>query len=89
MNQSLTCPALAGRVAHFQENWEMLTDDWWVLQTVAGYQPELSETPCQTSYPHPMMVSKEEQAQITTEVAGLLAKWAIQETQLLPESFVS
>ena len=67
----------------------MLTDDLWVLQTVAGYQLELSETPCQTSYPHPMRCSKEEQAQITTEVAELLAKGAIQETQLLPESFVS
>ena len=89
MNQLLTCLALAGRVAHFQENWEMLTNDQWVLQIVAGYQIELSKTPCQTSYPHPMMGSKEEQAQITTEVAGLLAKGAIQKTHLLPESVVS
>ena len=36
-----------------------------------------------------MMGSKEEQAQITTEVAELLRESAIQETQLLPKSFVS
>ena len=58
--------------------------------TNRGWLPARTvETPCQTSYPHPMMVSKEEQAQITIEVVGLLAKGAIQETQLLPESFVS
>ena len=89
MNQLIACPAIAGRLAHFQCNWEILTQDQWVLQTVAGYQLELLAIPHQTTYPHPMNGSKEEQAQITREVAELLLKGAIQEAQLLPESFVS
>ena len=89
MNQSIACPPIAGRLAHFQCNWEILAQDQWVLQTVAGYQLELLAIPHQTTYPHPMNGSKEEQAQITREVAELLSKGAIQEAQLLPESFVS
>ena len=69
---------------------EMLTQDQWVLlTTVAGYQLELVTTPHQTTYPHPMNGSKEEQAQVTREVTELPSKGAIQETQLLAESFVS
>ena len=56
---------------------------------MANYQLELLGTPCQTSYSYLIMGSKEKQAQIITEVAKLLGKSAIQETQLLPKSFVS
>ena len=40
MELSIKCPALAGRVAHFLANREVLTQDQWVLQTVADYQLE-------------------------------------------------
>ena len=36
MNLSITCQRLAGRVAYFLPNWEVLTQDQWVLQTMAG-----------------------------------------------------
>ena len=45
MSLSITCPKLAGRVTYFLPNWEVLTQDQWVLQTVAGYQLELTEVP--------------------------------------------
>ena len=90
MHESVNCmPSCSGKgLAHFLSYWEILTQDQWVLQAMAGYQLELLTTPYQTTYPHPMNGSKE-QAQITREVAELLSKGTIQETQLLPESFVS
>ena len=51
MNLSITCIRLAGRVAYFLSNWEVLTQDQWVLQTVAGYHLELTEAPTQERVP--------------------------------------
>ena len=89
MNLSMLCQRLAGRVAHFLPNWEVLTQDQWVLQTVAGYQLELTTTPYQTHVPHQIRCSPENKVQITTEVQELLDKGAILETQLTPQNFVS
>jgi len=54
---------------------------------MAGYQLEFLVTPQQSNYPNPIVGPQEEQ--ITSEVAEFLSKKAIQETQLLPECFVS
>ena len=89
MNLSITCPRLAGRVAYFLPNWKVLTQDQWVLQTVAGYQLELTTTPYQVHVPQQIKCSLESKAQITTEVLELLAKGAIVETQLTQQNFVS
>ena len=89
MDKSIECPALAGRVAHFQTNWELLTQDKWVLQTVAGYQLELLGVPYQARHPPPTRVSLENQAQISAEVSELLSKGAITETRVSTDQFVS
>ena len=89
MNLSISCQRLAGQVAHFLPNWEVLTQDQWVLQTVAGYQLELTTTPYQAHVPHQIRCSPENKVQITTEVQELLDKGAILETQLTPQNFVS
>ena len=34
MNLLISCQKLAGRVSHFLPNWEVLTQDQWVVQTV-------------------------------------------------------
>ena len=88
MNLSISCQRLAGRVAHFLPNWEVLTQDQWVLQTVAGYQLELTTTPYQAHVPHQIRCSPENKVQITTEVQELLDKGVILETQLTPQNFV-
>ena len=85
----MECPALVGRVAHFQTNWELLTQDKWVLQTVAGYQLELLGVPYQTRHPPPTRASFENQAQISAEVSELLSKDAITETRVSTDQFVS
>ena len=89
MNLSISCQRLAGRVAHFLANWKLLTQDQWVLQTVAGYQLKLTTTPYQPHVPHQIWCSPENKVQITTKVQELLDKGAILETHLTPQSFVS
>ena len=69
--------SLGWMVAHFQTNWEVLTQDRWVLQIVAGYQLELLGVPYQARHPPQMRVSSENQAQISAEVSELLFKGAI------------
>ena len=66
MNLSIACPKLAGRVAYFLPNWEVLTQDQWVLQTVAGYYLELTEAPVQNRVPHQIRCSPEGKSQITS-----------------------
>jgi len=89
MNLSIECPKLAGRVAYFLPNWEMLTQDQWVLQTVAGYHLELISTSHPTRVPQQIHCSPESKTQIPTEVLELLKKWAIVDTQDTPQNFVS
>ena len=72
---------LVGRVSHYLPNWEVLTQDQWVLQTVAGYHLDLLSTRFQTHMPHQMQTTNENAIFITTEVAELISKGAIVETQ--------
>ena len=89
MNLSIKCPKLAGHVAHFIQNWEVLTEDHWVIQTVAGYQLDLTSTPHQLRVPPEVKTSEEKAALVTLEVTELLEKGAIVETNLSADSFVS
>ena len=89
MNLLISCPNLAGRVSHFLPNWEVLTQDQWVLQTVAGYQLDLISAPCQTHLLNQIQTTKMNATLITAEVAELLSKGAIRETQPSPENYVS
>ena len=89
MDKSIECPALAGRIAHFQTNWKLLTQDKWVLQTMAGYQLELVGVSYQATHPPPTRISLENQAQISAEVSELLSKGAITETRVSTDQFVS
>ena len=69
-------PILAGRLLFFYQNWEKLTQDPWVLETVKGFRITFSQTPFQSAEPS-MRVSKEEEAYIEGEVQSLLRKGAI------------
>ena len=53
------CPA--GRLAHFQKNWALITRDRWVLDTVKGYHIELHTTPHQTRRPNPPQMSQSQE----------------------------
>ena len=89
MNLSISCTRLAGRIAHFLQNWEVLTQDQCVLQTVGGYQLDLLRTPHQDQIPNQIKTTQENLSLVTLEVVELLSKGAIVETQLSPHSLYS
>jgi len=70
-------PVLAGRVAHYLNNWAQLTMDPWILKTVKGYHIEWLRTPFQV---HPVITpvsSPEDFQAIQAEVQSLLLKQAV------------
>ena len=72
INLSIKCPRLAGRVAYFLQNCEVLTQDQWVLQTVAGYHLELTEATIQERVPHQIRCSPESKSQDILRGSGAL-----------------
>ena len=88
MDLKINCPELAGRLAQYIHNWEQLTEDRWVLQTVSGYQLELAQRPWQIKPMPEIQCSAEEWVKILEEIKELLSKGAIKETTLRAESFV-
>ena len=80
----------AGRLAHFVSNWEVITKDQWVLQTVRGYNIEFHTKPLQAHKPHPPKFNQEQDQLMKQEVETLLTKGAIEEVESTPaESFHS
>ena len=74
MNLLIKCTSVAGRVSHFLPNWEVLTQDQWVLHTVAGYQLDLISAPYQSHMPQQIQTTTENATYITAEVAELVSK---------------
>ena len=50
--QKLPAAPPTGRIALVKENWEMITQDPWVLLNSMGHELELLSNPVQTKVPH-------------------------------------
>ena len=85
----IECQSLTRRVLYHQQNWKVLTQDNWVLQTVQGYLIDFVLTPHQSHQPPPIALSQDKHALVTQEVQELLIKGAIVETIPSPVNFVS
>ena len=70
--------AVAGRISHFLSNWEVITQDQWILQAAQGVEIEFLDTPHQCCKPHPPYLSQEDMALVREETAVMLKKGAIQ-----------
>jgi len=70
---------LAGRLMHHLQNWQVITQDRWVLNTVQGYQIELISKPWQVSVPTPPHLSTEQLQLINKEVAEMVQKGAVEQ----------
>ena len=68
---------LAGRIAHFIRNWEVVTSDAWVLNAVKGYELDLSATPYQCLRPKELTFGEDELATLDMEIAKMKQKGAI------------
>ena len=80
-------PPLAGRLQYFIRNWEMITQDQWVLDAVQGVP--LTQTLHQPHPPRVLHHPSEEEELKQEEIKGMLEKQAIEETTPTGHSFVS
>ena len=69
----------ARRLQYFLKNWETLTRDRWVLETVRGYKIEFRMNPWQQGRPRPLQFNQSQCDLIQQEVAELMMKGAIRE----------
>jgi hypothetical protein len=68
---------LAGRVKHYSQNWALISNDPWVIETVQGYHIDLLQVPVQHALPLLPVHSREQSALIDLEVNQMLEKAAI------------
>ena len=59
---------VAMRLTHFHTNWNVITIDQWVLDTVNGFQIPFTSQPDQRNWPNPPTSSKEQSPLIQEEV---------------------
>ena len=82
---AITRPArLAGRLAHFVQNWSLISSDPDVLAAVVGYKLVFTMTPIQTGLPPVLHFSKSDSAKINADIQSLKQKGALK--QVPPES---
>ena len=73
---------LGGKLKLFFKQWQNLTSDKFILQTVNGYKIELDDKPIQNFIPKPIEFNGSEHDKITTEVEKFLSKNIIRECQI-------
>ena len=78
---------VAGKLRHFVGNWQVLTADHWVLNTVQGFLFPFREEPRQVQTPHPYQYPADQLFQLREELALLVSKGAI--TRLEPTTPVA
>jgi len=65
---------IAGRLKALLENWKILTQDPWTLQTIKGYQIPFLSTPIQNQLPLQLVSKEEEMCLVDHEVQEILSK---------------
>ena len=73
----LTVASPAGRLAHFTQIREKITEDQLILSTVKGYRIEFHTMPYQAYEPHPLRFNQEQQLLVEQEVNKLQDKGAV------------
>uniref|UniRef100_A0A1X7SEK6 Reverse transcriptase domain-containing protein n=1 Tax=Amphimedon queenslandica TaxID=400682 RepID=A0A1X7SEK6_AMPQE len=71
-----------GWLAHFIINWQKLTKDRLVLNTVSG---DFITEPCQLKIPNQSQLKQHQQELVSQEITELISKGAISELQTTPE----
>ena len=86
---NIVCHSLSRGEFFHRQNWAILTQDNWVLQTVQGYLIDFTQSPHQSYQPPPKVLPQDKYALVTREVQELLLKGAVVESSTCTESFVS
>ena len=80
---------VAGNLKNFYHNWERLTSDRWVLNTVLGISIDFDELPCQEFVPRPYKLTVSEIEFVNEEINSLLHKNVLQEVQHVSGEWIS
>ena len=87
--QVVDCP-VGGRIKHFQKNWEKLSKDQWILETIRGLKLEFAQNPpIQITTPTYHVFSKEKNELINKEIISMLEKKAICQVEHSKDGFLS
>jgi len=86
---ALAALPLAGHLTHFQGNWEAITQDNWVLQTISGFRIEFLQKPYQARRPPQITFTQKEEECMQEEIQSMLSKHAISEIGSTHEGFFS
>ncbi len=81
--------AVAGRLQHHLANWERVTKDRWVLDTVKDHLIELTNDPYHRTRPHPPQYGAELIAQMRAELTELLQKGEVTQVEEARGGFYS
>ena len=74
----------AGWLAHFIANWQLVTEDRWVQNTVMGYETEFVSQPHQSIEPHPAYLNQTQQQLARQEITKLCRKGVVTEVKIPP-----
>ena len=72
-----------GKLRHFTSEWEKVTSDNWILQTICGYKLEITFSPWQPFKPNPIQFNQMEQKQIDDEISKFLDKKIIEKVETI------
>ena len=79
----------AGRITHFLSNWEVITQDTWVLQTIQGFGIEFLQELKQSHRPSQLTFTQKEELYMEEEILGMISKQANLEIWNNPEGYFS
>lgn len=74
----------AGWLAHFVTNWQKVSKDRWILDTVRRYRIGFMSYPCQKRKSHPSHFNMDQQRLVALEIAELCQKGAVTEVRSTP-----
>ena len=80
---------VGGRLVHFSKNWEEISSDPWILETVHGYQVEFHTPPQQVGHPSEIRLDATQSQALTKEIKELARKEAIVATTHNKRGFIS
>ena len=77
-----------GRIQHYLKNWQVLTQDPWILEVVQGRKIEWVGTPVQMKEPKPLVFGETENQLVDLEVQKMLDLKVIEPCVETPGQFV-
>jgi hypothetical protein len=81
---------IAGSIRFSIDNWEKITSDKWVLNTIRyGYVIEFSSVPYQVREPRPIPYSRDMLACLDAEIEGMIGKGAVEICNECDDQFIS